>query len=226
MAQFDDWNTLAHHGIKGQKWGVRRFQNPDGTLTEEGKRHIAKSGTYMNPNLRQRRVPIANRDHVRGNYIDEWNRNHDKMYIRPHVPNDDAQKKLWDKYKDKYASATLKDLKMKDTKAARKSVQEFFSKTDFDYEYSRQYTENTDDHLYSYRREWEKYRYSPRVLRKMDRFDKKAKEYGDKHYAHISYEDLSKLDPSELSKRYAHNNKVRRKVNRIYEKKRRYANRH
>lgn len=28
---------LAHHGIKGQKWGVRRFQNPDGTLTAEGK---------------------------------------------------------------------------------------------------------------------------------------------------------------------------------------------
>lgn len=28
---------LQHHGIKGQKWGVRRFQNPDGTLTTEGK---------------------------------------------------------------------------------------------------------------------------------------------------------------------------------------------
>jgi len=28
---------LMHHGIKGQKWGVRRYQNPDGTLTEEGK---------------------------------------------------------------------------------------------------------------------------------------------------------------------------------------------
>lgn len=26
-----------HHGIKGQKWGVRRFQNEDGTLTAEGK---------------------------------------------------------------------------------------------------------------------------------------------------------------------------------------------
>lgn len=34
---------MAHHGIKGQKWGVRRFQNPDGTLTEEGKRHAQKS---------------------------------------------------------------------------------------------------------------------------------------------------------------------------------------
>ena len=29
--------VLYHHGIKGQKWGVRRFQNRDGTWTPEGK---------------------------------------------------------------------------------------------------------------------------------------------------------------------------------------------
>lgn len=27
---------IAHHGIKGQKWGIRRFQNEDGSLTAEG----------------------------------------------------------------------------------------------------------------------------------------------------------------------------------------------
>lgn len=39
----DDY--LMHHGIKGQKWGVRRFQNPDGSLTSAG---IKRYGTVKN----------------------------------------------------------------------------------------------------------------------------------------------------------------------------------
>jgi tetrahydrodipicolinate N-succinyltransferase len=36
---------LEHHGIKGQKWGIRRFQNKDGTRTSAGKRRYSEDYT-------------------------------------------------------------------------------------------------------------------------------------------------------------------------------------
>ena len=37
---------LYHHGIKGMRWGVRRFQNSDGSLTSAGKRRYGTEGQY------------------------------------------------------------------------------------------------------------------------------------------------------------------------------------
>ena len=40
--------VLIHHGIKGQKWGIRRFQNKDGSLTKAGRKRVAKlESQYM-----------------------------------------------------------------------------------------------------------------------------------------------------------------------------------
>lgn len=39
MNQFEN-NYISHHGIKGMKWGVRRYQNLDGTLTAAGRRRL------------------------------------------------------------------------------------------------------------------------------------------------------------------------------------------
>lgn len=35
-------DELKHHGVKGQQWGVRQYQNPDGTLTELGRIHYGR----------------------------------------------------------------------------------------------------------------------------------------------------------------------------------------
>lgn len=36
---------LCHHGVKGQKWGVRRYQNLDGSLTNVGKARRKKKSS-------------------------------------------------------------------------------------------------------------------------------------------------------------------------------------
>lgn len=62
---------LVHHGILGQKWGVRRFENPDGTLTEAGKKRyyqkdkygfdrLTKEGYKYNEESRQKANQYAN----------------------------------------------------------------------------------------------------------------------------------------------------------------------
>ena len=42
----NDPNSLSHYGTIGQKWGVRKWQNADGTFNEAGKeRYFGKNGT-------------------------------------------------------------------------------------------------------------------------------------------------------------------------------------
>lgn len=45
---YNDPDFLEHHGIKGMRWGVRRYQNYDGSLKSAGKAHLAANAKRPN----------------------------------------------------------------------------------------------------------------------------------------------------------------------------------
>lgn len=53
----EDINSLCHWGIRDQKWGVRRYQNPDGTYTEEGKIRKRASRGYSEDYILSKKDP-------------------------------------------------------------------------------------------------------------------------------------------------------------------------
>ena len=55
------YNELYHHGVKGMKWGVRRYQNSDGSLTPKGRKRAERDMSELSNNKRKQYRPDANK---------------------------------------------------------------------------------------------------------------------------------------------------------------------
>lgn len=91
---------LVHHGIKGQKWGVRRYRNKDGSLTAAGKKRqtnyesLSKEQRMKNAQ-RTGRKAIEAYQKIENDFSDKFN----KAYLN----NDwDAVDKMQKDYDDRF----------------------------------------------------------------------------------------------------------------------------
>lgn len=60
--QFYRSDELCHYGIKGMKWGVRRYQNSDGSLTAAGRKRLLKNNE-IDIQIAENALKIAEREY-------------------------------------------------------------------------------------------------------------------------------------------------------------------
>lgn len=120
-------NELCHHGIKGQRWGVRRFQNEDGSLTNAGRKRYAV-GDKMDTN-------DPNDSAVTRKVKRNYNEMTDKEFMNRYKVSKKTYMKRVNKYGDPYTNSPLAKMgkKLTEQKQERRKKEVARIQEDIDY---------------------------------------------------------------------------------------------
>lgn len=100
--------SLSHYGVKGQSWGVRRFQNEDGSLTAEGKARYGQSKEYTEDRGFFRGDIVRSNE---GTRMGEWRQYRHEKNLKKAQEKHDTKKEA--KYKSKLEAQSAANDNMK-----------------------------------------------------------------------------------------------------------------
>lgn len=99
----DHSDELTHHGVLGMKWGVRRYQNKDGSLTSAGKRRLSEAQSE-----RDRAYKIANK------YVTKVKKKQDaelrfrRSELNPNIERNERLRRKMQRYEERAAKKVQK----------------------------------------------------------------------------------------------------------------------
>lgn len=109
---------LYHHGIKGQKWGVRRFQNKDGSLKPAGEKHREKlEGKEVAPLIQKHNL---NQKAASKEGFSKFEKDYDKIYGERY----DARQELYKQQLKEIDDELIKRIGMDYATAEQKAVEQ------------------------------------------------------------------------------------------------------